>query len=201
LLKSTLQVPTAQFQTSGNPQEMPKFRQKKTSFFLGCEGESEFSLSAYIQELINESSNAFHLVRIIARGGSGLRVVEKSISERAKRIRTRGEKYAESYVLLDDDKWDSKKNQALTLARRENITLLIQTPNIEAALGRILSKNPTLGAARALNELSRKWPDYPKNFDKIDLAKRNARDGLLLYAENNRNWATFFRRINLLPRE
>jgi hypothetical protein len=147
-------------------------------FFLGCEGYSEQSYGALLQELADQSFY-LHIYLDVQPlyGGDPLAVVEGACLRARQRARDRG-LYAGRAVLLDADRLGQnpeRDNRIERLATEHRLLLVWQRPCHEAFLLRHLVGCQTRRpgdpeASRAA--LLQQWPSYRKPMSARRLAER-----------------------------
>jgi len=173
--------------------------------FVGCEGASEASYAALLQDLANEAALPVHL-RIVDLGlgaGDPLARIEMAVrhinQQRQKRLAP-----VASFTFLDADQAEGdplRAERARRLAVDNDIRIIWQQPCFEALLlrhlpGRAAHRPPdTAGALRALE---REWADYRKPTSRVDLARRVNLDAVLRAAGVEPELAILLRALGLL---
>lgn len=151
--------------------------------FVGCEGESERSYVALLQQMMGLQP-AYQLVGEVLNGGDHLANIE-SAHKALKRhqMQARGP-FVEKFVLLDSDqrgKHAQRDAECERLARELGLSLIWQEPCHEALLLRHLDecthrRPPTSDASQS--QLRAEWPEYEKNFGRERLSTRIDIDAL-----------------------
>ena len=148
----------------------------RTRIFVGCEGASERSYIRWLQALADEQNKSVHFDPHIAGGGDPLSVVEQSLTKmKAQERKTR--KYKHRAILFDTDKIGQSPQRDAQIPVRlkgQNISLLSQEFDHEALLLRHFKNCHTLRPPkkRSLVELKKRWPEYDKPADSLELGKR-----------------------------
>lgn len=156
---------------------MPKSIRQRRRVFVGCEGESERSYVALLQQLLGRQP-AHQLVAEVLNGGDHLANIE-SAQKALRRQAVQGrDKFVGRYVLLDSDQRGrnlQRDADCEQLARKLGFHLIWQDPCHEALLLRHLEectfrRPPT--SADSMNQLRTAWPGYEKNLGKEKLGAR-----------------------------
>ncbi len=147
--------------------------------YIGCEGASEASYAALLQDLLRDAEPRVHLVieKLGPGAGDPLARIEMAVCRLAhlRKMRTAP---AECFALLDFDQAirdPQRADRARRVAADSDITIVWQRPCFEAVLLRHLQgcamRQPpdTPEAGRAL---LREWPDYQKPMPRTALARR-----------------------------
>lgn len=160
---------------SRRPPHIPQ----RTPIFVGCEGESEASYVALLQELAlaNGAQIHVHIEPLTPGVGDPLARVERAVARLA-RLRGRRAPFAHTFILLDSDQLLLNRERA-DRARREaanaGLSMIWQEPCHEALLLRHLDgradRRPMTSAA-SLQALEREWPEYQKPMTRHDLSRR-----------------------------
>jgi hypothetical protein len=157
----------------------PAIPQRRLIFF-GCEGESERSYGALLDQLLKLSGYTVHLDIALLKPGGGdpLQLVERAcklIDQREKKYQTR---YAVRAVLLDSDRVNQTRrrdNKFREIVKTANLKLIWQHPCHEAFLLRHLDGCTNLQpktSAEAKRKLLKHWPAYRKGLPAIRLRDR-----------------------------
>ncbi len=116
----------------------------RTRFFGTGEGQSEQSLSKWLQELADTQNLSLHLDYKSLEGGGYKSMYHKAIKLREKGLRNG--KYSDSFLLVDSDRSDRNDcpgdwdlTQLKAEAAKNRIQICVQYPNHEGLLFRILS--------------------------------------------------------------
>lgn len=142
-------------------------RHIRKRIFVGCEGQSEISFTAWIALICDAESLSVHLDRRDLRGGDTLSLVEKAVKERKKGV-AKGGQYRASAILLDADRLPAdgrRADDAFQLAIKEGFEMIVLKPCLEGVLMRLHEPNVASQAATpadADHKLRRFWPDYVK---------------------------------------
>ena len=172
--------------------------------FIGVEGPSERALVQFLAHCCDEAGLHLHLQVKPATGGDTFAVVEeaKRHLERhpaRKEIRRR-------LVLLDRDRLDQDVNAGRdprTLARKVDIELVFQEPNIEGLLLRLHPRRAhrRVSARDALGELRKVWPDYRKPPTTHQLKQRFSVSDIRRAARHDRELKKLLTVLGLLVRQ
>jgi hypothetical protein len=114
---------------------------RRTRIFIGCEGDCEVALVAWLQRLCDTLGLYHHLDRGPAAAGGGDTL---AIVETCRDFRSRGRQkgaYARSLIILDRDRiaGDGERGRrAIATAAREGFLLVFSKPNIEGLLLRLI---------------------------------------------------------------
>jgi hypothetical protein len=171
--------------------------------FVGCEGESERSYVAVLQQLMGVRAE-FHLVNDVLNGGDPLATVDSAVKAlRRDANKNRGPLFAR-FVLLDSDlvgRSDDRDAQSLRLAEKHGLKLIWQRPCHEAMILRHLSncgdrRPPTTHLSE--QQLRQEWPEYSKNFGRDNLLQRITVASLERVARNEPELAALLTCIGLV---
>jgi hypothetical protein len=153
---------------------------QRRRIFLGCEGESERSYGALLNQVALEERNlhiALDLELLRPGGGDPLALVELACRLIERKESNHG-LFRQKAILLDSDKLELSPIRDQTmfdLANREGIRLIFQRPTHEALILRHLDgrqqRRPQT-AADALASVRREWPAYEKPMSAMRLAER-----------------------------
>jgi len=184
----------------GSPQ-IPLRRQ----VYIGCEGASERSYAALLQDLVRAAGLSLYLnIEELGPGaGDPLARIEMAVRridlQRRKRITP-----VASFAILDEDQ-ALRDRQRAHLARRlaadNGITIIWQSPCFEAVLLRHLPDRSTHrppDTPGALRALEREWPGYQKPMDRSALARRVDLDAVSRAAAVEPQLAALLRAVGLL---
>ncbi|SOE97678.1 RloB-like protein [Burkholderia sp. D7] len=157
----------------------PAHRPLKQQIYVGCEGASEASYAALLQDFITQAGLPFYLkIDDLGRGaGDPLARVEMAVIRIAQQTKKRTAPDA-CFLLLDTDQVAldlQRAERARRMAADNNITLVWQDPCFEAVLLRHLPNRAALrphDSKRAEDALVRDWPDYQKPMPRARLAQR-----------------------------
>lgn len=149
--------------------------ERRTRFFLGCEGESEQAYGVFLQRMADVKALSVHIVAInLQPAGDPLAIAEKAV--RAFNKEERKAKFAGKAILLDADRLtehEVRGRHAVELLAQEGFTAVWQRPDHEGLLLRHFSGHersfPQRG--RSMAALQRIWPAYHKNMAAVDLQK------------------------------
>ncbi|GAB2922425.1 hypothetical protein GCM10027093_71830 [Paraburkholderia jirisanensis] len=145
--------------------------------FVGCEGESERSYVALLQQFMGIRAE-FHLVNDVLNGGDPLAIVDSAIKAlRRDATKNRGA-FVAKFVLLDSDllgRDAARDARCVQLAAQHELQLIWQEPCHEALILRHLDnchdKRPPTTQASA-QQLGKEWPEYSKNCGREKLSQR-----------------------------
>lgn len=148
---------------------------QRTRFFVGGEGESEFSYALFLQRLADQAGLRIFIDRAIGGGGDPLATVEEVVVDLRRKLRKGA--YRNRFVLLDEDKighYPDRDRQMRALASQWRLDLIFQRFDHEAVLlrhhqGRQTRRPP---AGQSDGQLKRAWPDYRKPMAADDLIGR-----------------------------
>jgi hypothetical protein len=165
--------------------------------FVGCEGESERSYIALLQQFMGIRAE-FHLVNDVLNGGDPLAIVDSAIKAlRRNTTKNRGS-FVAKFVLLDSDLLGRE------LAAQHELQLIWQEPCHEALILRHLDnchhKRPPTTLASA-QQLGKEWPEYSKNCGRQRLGQRITPESLESVARCEPGLAALLTRIGLVKRE
>ena len=157
----------------------PTLRPQRKPIFVGCEGQSESSYVALIQDFAMVQALPIHLHNVVLAPGAGdpLARVQRAIVE-IKKLTTNREKPKLSFVLLDEDQAIRDPDRAMMAgqsAERNGIELIWQRPCFEALLLRHFPNHENRrphDSAAAKQTLERLWPDYRKGMPRSSLAMK-----------------------------
>lgn len=174
-------------------------RVQLTRYFVGTEGMGERALARWIEALCNEAGHKvwFDVPGTGPGGGSTLDIVQRTLIRRNHPHRR---PYWGTLIFLDEDRRTFDGPAAELLARREEIHLVWQTPNIEGLLLRLCpgqenSKPPADQTSRALE---RYWPNYQKNaISAADLRERFSLRDLQRAAQFDNHLLMLLRKLGL----
>lgn len=163
----------------------------KRRIFVGAEGKSEITLTAWLQQICDDAGLALHLDQFNARGGDAVAIVRKCKG----RIRTSSNrlgKYDHRVILLDSDRLENdigKGRDPTLYAEEENINLIYLEPNIEGFYFRLHKGNEEkiLEANKTVKELKKIWPEYGKNLPSIDLIDKFTVEDIKRVAQFDKN--------------
>ncbi|POR46731.1 RloB-like protein [Paraburkholderia eburnea] len=145
--------------------------------FIGCEGESERSYVALLQQLMGLRTR-HHLIPELLNGGDHLANIESAKKALRKHNEQGRGKFVAKYVLLDSDQRGRNAQhdaECDRLARENDFRLIWQDPCHEALLLRHLDRcsnrrPPTTPVSE--QQLVAEWPEYQKNFGRDNLGTR-----------------------------
>ena len=172
---------------------------RKRVVLIGTEGASERAFVGFLQRCCNKAAVPTHLRAWLGKGGDSMAVVEGMQrylhrNSFASEIRTK-------IVLLDEDRIaDDRRSgrDAVALARRAGIEVILQRPSLEGVLVRL---HPSQEARRlagdAERELRRLWPDYTKPPTAAALFERFGLEDLMRAASRDPDLAALLGRIGL----
>lgn len=153
-------------------------KEKRTRFFLGCEGESEYAYGAFLQCLADDKDQCnIHIFRTILQPGAGSPVVlaEKAIKKYKDEFRKRGPFLAKA-IMLDLDNHKTKpireQQEFRRILKEENFIVIWQKPDHEGFLlnhfcGYENVRPPNGKADQALKKVWRCY-DKPMNAESIN---------------------------------
>ena len=149
--------------------------EKRTRYFLGCEGESEQAYGSFLNRLASEAGLKIHIVAVnLQPAGDSLALAEKAVRA-CKKEEDRGAIAAKS-IMLDRDKFDElpeKGRRAQALMNKEGFASIWQRPDHEGFLLRHFPgqehANPPRGYS--MTALTAHWPGYRKNMAAADLRR------------------------------
>jgi len=155
-------------------------RPQRKRLFVGCEGESERTYAALLQRIANLNELLVHIDPVLLQPGGGdpCALVERASGLLRQRERRSGSPYAERFVLLDSDKLGHaprRDARARQIAGQAGLQLVWQEPCHEAMLLRHLEDCANLRPATAvlaMQQLTRRWPEYRKGMAAVRLADR-----------------------------
>ncbi len=166
--------------------------------FLGCEGESERSYAALLQQLIPN----VHLNTKVLGGGDPLALIEKAIRLIASDVPRRAP-YAVMGLLLDEDRLGQdadRDRRAIEKATASSLHLIWQRPCHEAILLRHLPGCEHLRpqtSELALLQLLRYWPQYSKGTSAVELSHHIGEQELRQVLPVEPELGTFLRALGL----
>ena len=148
---------------------------QRTRFFVGCEGDSEYSYALFLQRLANRQGLHVHLHRVNTGGGDPLAMVEEAVSD-LRRALQKG-KFAGRFMLLDEDRIGAdhaRDAKMRALAAKAGLDLILQQFDHEAVLLRHFlghqSKRPPPGHSDA--QLRQVWAGYKKPMSADELLQQ-----------------------------
>jgi hypothetical protein len=152
-----------------------RLRAQRSRIFFAGEGESEQAFGRWLHDVCDHRALDLHLDVHLLGGGGPLSMVQTAL-----RLRQRGTArgaYVYSLVLLDGDRMDHRDTRAADarrLARQHGLVLILQQPNHEGLLVRLLGGRPVgvLSPSEAAHELRRLWPGYDKPATRRELRSR-----------------------------
>lgn len=144
--------------------------ERRTRFFLCCEGESEFSYGAFLQNLADDKDQChIHIVRTVLQPGAGspVALAKKAVAKYRDEVERHGECKARA-LLLDSDvhqaKPPSERREFGQIMKREKFNVIWQKPNHEGFLLNHFQGyervNPPKNSTE--KELKKIWNDYDK---------------------------------------
>jgi hypothetical protein len=175
---------------------------------IGCEGASEASYAAFLQEIVRAGNIpvALKIEQLSPGAGDALSrmtLLMKKISEHRRRGTTFGKE--DRFALLDFVQAANGQNrtqQADALAAQHSVSIVWQRPSFEALLLRHCDgqldrqfASPEL----AFSELKRLWPDYEKPMPRLKLAKRVDLAKVIRLSAREPSLAKMLRRLGLIP--
>lgn len=144
--------------------------ERRTRFFLCCEGDSEFSYGAFLQNLANDRDQCnIHIVRTVLQPGAGspVALAKKAVEKYRDEVEKHGECKAKA-LLLDSDVHQEKpineRREFEQIMKKENFIVIWQKPNHEGFLlnhfqGYEKANPPKNKTKQALQKI---WNDYDK---------------------------------------
>jgi hypothetical protein len=173
--------------------------------FIGCEGASEASYAAFLQDLISDAGLPIHLIIEELGPGAGdpLSRIEMAV-RRLDQLRKTRTAPRQRFAMLDSDQADrdrQRADRARQTAIENNIVILWQRPCFEAMLLRHLegrSAHRPPGTPAASQALRKEWPEYEKPMTRAALAKRIDRAAVLRAAAVEPELKVLLRCIALL---
>lgn len=183
---------------------MPPPVKPRKRVFVGCEGESEQSYVALLQQFMGVRAE-FHLVNDLLNGGDPLATVDSAIKAmRRDAMKNRGP-FIAKFVLLDSDllgRNAARDEQCLALAKQHSLQLIWQSPCHEAMILRHLEnchdkRPPTTLVSE--QQLRQEWPEYTKNCGKARLSQRITAASLARVARQEPELAALLICIGLIP--
>ena len=180
---------------------------RRRRLFVGCEGESEQSYAALLQDFAKEQGCAVQADPQVVRAGDPLAIVKRAIEKAAQGERGSKAAYSVRFLMLDTDLLGNNPGrdaQIDGLVEQHNFVLLRQNCCFEAFLlrhfaGHANDEAPT--AAIALRRLQAVWPQYKKGFLKQELRKRIALEDVQRAAQSplNADFGSFLDAMGLQP--
>ncbi|MGI4813269.1 MAG: RloB domain-containing protein [Janthinobacterium lividum] len=153
-----------------------KIPQRKR-IFVGCEGESERSYIALLQQLLGRNTE-FQLVAEVLNGGDPLALIESAEKALRRDRALARDAFFERFVILDADlrgRAIHRDDSCIRLAQELSIRLVWQEPSHEAVLLRHLpdceQRRPP-SSRESEEQLRAQWPGYVKNFGRDKLSER-----------------------------
>jgi len=183
----------------------PAHRPLKRQIYVGCEGASEASYAALLQDFVTEAALPFYLkIEDLGRGaGDPLARVETAVRRIGQQTKKRIAPDA-CFLLLDADQLaldPLRAERARRMAADNNITLVWQDPCFEAVLLRHLPNRAALrphDSKRAEDVLVRNWPDYRKPMPRAGLAQRIDIEAVMRAAAAEPDLAKLLRALGLI---
>ncbi len=163
---------------------------KRPRFYVGCEGQSEVSYVAWIQDLCEGEVVRITVERDDLSSGDPLSRVREAI-RRIKQKESGREPFRACFILLDSDQAGAdqrKADLAMQLAHDSGVRLVWQRPCHEGFLLRHFAGHENdLPASSALADqaLRNVWPNYAKPMDKRDLSRRLSKQDIVRAANND----------------
>lgn len=175
---------------------MSRYRKipKRPRFYVGCEGQSEVSYIAWVQDLCEDEEVRITVERDDLSSGDPLSRVREAI-RRIEQKEAGKEPFKACFILLDSDQAEAdqqRANLAAQLAADSGIGLVWQRPCHEGFLLRHFAGHENaLPATSALAEqaLRNAWPNYAKPMDKRDLSRRLSKQDVVRAASNDAAFA------------
>jgi hypothetical protein len=183
----------------------PAHRPLKQQIYVGCEGASEVSYAAVLQDFVTEACLPFYLkIDDLGRGaGDPLARVEMALMRIAQQTKKRTAPDA-CFLMLDTDQLaldPQRAERARRMAADNDISLVWQDPCFEAVLLRHLPNRGALrphDSKRAEEALIREWPDYKKPMPRARLAQRIDMDAVTRAAAVEPDLAKLLRVLGLI---
>lgn len=163
---------------------------KRPRFYLGCEGQSEVSYIAWIQELCEAEEIRIAVERDDLSSGDPLSRVQEAI-RRINQKEAGRERFKACFILLDRDQAEADQQRAgiaIQLADDSGIRLIWQTPCHEGFLLRHFEGHENDVPATAVlahQALRNVWPNYAKPMDKRDLSRKLSKQDVVRAANND----------------
>jgi hypothetical protein len=182
---------------------MPATVKPRKRVFVGCEGESERSYVALLQQFMGVRAE-FHLVNDVLNGGDPLATVDSAVKALRRDASKKRGPFIAKFVLLDSDLRGRnviRDAQSLELAEQHDLRLIWQTPCHEALILRHLDdcharRPPTTQLSE--QQLRQEWPEYSKNCGKNRLSQRITAASLERVARQEPELAMLLSRIGLV---
>ncbi|WP_408498953.1 RloB domain-containing protein [Paraburkholderia xenovorans] len=176
---------------------------QRKRIFIGCEGESERSYTALLQQLLGSHAE-FHLVAEVLNGGDPLALLESAEKALRRDRALARDPFFQRFVILDSDlrgRSAHRDELCLRIARNLGIHLIWQDPCHEAVLLRHLldcerRRPPT--SRESEEQLRAVWPTYVKNFGRDRLSERIDVAALLRVHREEPELAILLRLIKLV---
>ncbi|WP_367619314.1 RloB domain-containing protein [Paraburkholderia sp. SEWSISQ10-3 4] len=176
---------------------------QRKRIFIGCEGESERSYAALLQQLLGNRAE-FHLVAEVLNGGDPYALLESAEKALRREHTLARDPFVERFVILDSDlrgRSVERDGLCIRLARKLNIQLIWQEPCHEAVLLRHLlnceqRRPPTTRESE--EQLRVQWPGYVKNFGRDRLSERIDKAALLRVNRHEPDLAVLLKLIKLI---
>jgi RloB-like protein len=175
---------------------------KRPRFYLGCEGQSEVSYIAWIQDLCEAEDIRIAVERDDLSSGDPLSRVNEAI-RRIKQKQAGREPFKACFILLDRDQADAdphKADVAIRLAENKGIGLVWQRPCHEGFLLRHFAGHENdlpANCALADQTLKNVWPIYDKPMDKRDLSSGLSKQEVVRAANNDPAFANLLSAFGL----
>jgi hypothetical protein len=173
--------------------------------YIGCEGASEASYAAFLQDLVNAAGLSIHLkIEELGPGaGDPLSRIEMAV-RRIKRHSQRRIPPVASFALLDEDQATrdpQRADQARRVAVQNKIMIVWQKPCFEALLLRHLPDHAMRrppDTSISVRAIEKEWTDYKKPMDRAALARRLDLEAVLRAATVEPELTILLRALGLL---
>jgi hypothetical protein len=168
---------------------------KRLRFYLGCEGQSEVSYIAWIQDLCEAENIRIAVERDDLSSGDPLSRVIEAI-RRIKQKEAGREPFKACFILLDRDQADADLHKA----ENNGIGLVWQRPCHEGFLLRHFAGHENdlpANCALADQTLKNVWPIYDKPMDKRDLSRGLSKQEVVRAANNDPAFANLLSAFGL----
>jgi hypothetical protein len=174
---------------------------RRARFFLAVEGESEQSLVRWLQ-MLSENGSFVHLDSYTLNGGGFRTMLENTVHEHRKRVRSKGT-YRDRFLIVDGDRADGQDWSLEKLreeAAKHRFTVIVQRPKHEGLLYRMTpgKERDIPSASTVQTKLRTFWPTYQKPANAHMLNSHFTLDDLARLAGVDPDLDNLLRRIGLL---